>query len=29
MQFNMLIRDGTAIECDDDDNQGFKSRYRR
>lgn len=29
MQFNMLIRDGTAVECDDDDNRGFKSRYQR
>ena len=29
MQFNTLVRDGTAMECDDDGDCGFKSRYRR
>ena len=29
MQFNTLVRDGTAVECDDDGDCGFKSRYRR
>lgn len=29
MQFNTLVKDGSAIECDDDGNKGFKSRYRR
>jgi hypothetical protein len=28
LQFNQLIRDGVAIECADQDNQGFKPRYR-
>ncbi|MDD1677833.1 MAG: hypothetical protein LUO93_01445 [Methanomicrobiales archaeon] len=28
MMFNTLVRDGTAIECDDDANQGFRSLYR-
>ncbi len=27
MMFNTLIRDGSAIECDDDANQGFQRRY--
>ncbi|MBP1928412.1 hypothetical protein J2741_000959 [Methanolinea mesophila] len=26
LQFNTLVRDGFAIECDDDENKGFKSR---
>ncbi|HRT14625.1 MAG TPA: hypothetical protein P5536_00935 [Methanoregulaceae archaeon] len=29
MQFNSLIVSATAIECDDDQNSGFRSRYRR
>jgi hypothetical protein len=29
MQFNTLANSGTAIECDDDQNGGFRSRYRR
>ncbi len=28
MMFNTLIRDGSAIECDDDANEGFKSLYQ-
>lgn len=28
LQFNQLVRDGAAIECDDDGNNGFKPRYR-
>lgn len=28
LQFNQLIRDGTSIECADQENQGFKPRYR-
>jgi hypothetical protein len=28
MQFNSLVRDGNAIECDDDDNRGFRTRYQ-
>lgn len=28
MQFNALVRDATEIECDDDENRGFKSRYQ-
>jgi hypothetical protein len=27
MMFNTLIRDGTAIECDDDANEGFRKMY--
>jgi hypothetical protein len=27
MQFNALVRDATEIECDDDANRGFRSRY--
>jgi len=27
MMFNTLVRDGSAIECDDDANQGYRSRY--
>ncbi|MDD1708286.1 MAG: hypothetical protein LUQ33_03830 [Methanoregulaceae archaeon] len=29
MQFNSLVKDATAISCDDEGNSGFKSRYRR
>lgn len=29
VMFNTLVRDGTAIECADDENQGFRSMYRR
>jgi hypothetical protein len=28
LQFNQMIRDGNAIECADQENQGFKPRYR-
>ncbi|KUG20495.1 hypothetical protein ASZ90_009758 [hydrocarbon metagenome] len=28
MMFNSLIRDGAAIECDDDADQGFSHLYR-
>ena len=27
MMFNTLIRDGSAIECSDDANEGFRSLY--
>jgi len=27
MMFNTLVRDGTAIECDDDGNKGFAGLY--
>jgi hypothetical protein len=27
MMFNSLIRDGTAIECTDDANEGFRKLY--
>lgn len=27
MMFNTLIRDGSAIECGDDENRGFVTRY--
>ena len=27
MMFNTLIRDGSAIECEDDANEGFHTRY--
>ncbi|MDI6717998.1 MAG: hypothetical protein QMD46_00080 [Methanomicrobiales archaeon] len=27
MMFNTLIRDGSAIECNDDANEGFRSLY--
>jgi hypothetical protein len=26
MMFNTLVRDGSAVECDDDADQGFRSR---
>lgn len=29
MMFNTLVRDGSAIECDDDANEGFRSLYDR
>jgi len=28
LQFNLLVRDGDAIECDDDAGEGYQSRYR-
>lgn len=28
LQFNLLVRDGDAIECDDDAGSGYQSRYR-
>ncbi len=28
MQFNTLIRDGTDIACDDDENAGYTPRFR-
>jgi len=28
LMFNTLIRDGDAIECDDDAGEGFRSMYR-
>lgn len=27
LQFNLLVRDGDAIECDDDEGTGFATRY--
>lgn len=27
MMFNTLVRDGSAVECDDDANEGFRRRY--
>ncbi|WP_363318471.1 hypothetical protein [Methanoregula sp.] len=27
MMFNSLIRDGSAIECDDDANKGYQGLY--
>ena len=27
--FNTLVRDGEAVECDDDSNEGFASRFQR
>jgi hypothetical protein len=27
MMFNTLVRDGTALECDDDENTGFVGLY--
>ena len=27
LMFNALVRDGTAIECDDDNNEGFQKLY--
>ncbi|MGB7787403.1 hypothetical protein [Methanoregula sp.] len=27
MMFNTLVRDGTAIECDDDGNRGYEGLY--
>jgi hypothetical protein len=29
MQFNSLASDAQAIACDDDENTGFRSRFRR
>ncbi|MDK2916890.1 MAG: hypothetical protein PWR25_1447 [Euryarchaeota archaeon] len=29
MMFNSLVRDGTAIECEDDAGEGFRSMYGR
>lgn len=29
IMFNTLVRDGEAIECDDDGNEGFRSLYTR
>jgi hypothetical protein len=28
MHYNTLIRDASAIECDDDANEGYRTRYR-
>ncbi len=28
MQFNSLVRDGTAISCDDDSENGYTPRYK-
>ncbi|NYT06265.1 MAG: hypothetical protein GKC04_07885 [Methanomicrobiales archaeon] len=28
IMYNTLIRDGSAVECDDDGNEGFHSFYR-
>ncbi|HUT37869.1 MAG TPA: hypothetical protein VMW77_01040 [Methanoregula sp.] len=27
MMFNTLIRDGSSLDCDDDENQGFQRMY--
>ncbi len=27
MMFNTLVRDGSAVECGDDGNEGFRRRY--
>jgi hypothetical protein len=27
MMFNALIRDGLSLDCDDDENQGFRGLY--
>jgi hypothetical protein len=27
MMFNTLVRDGSAVECDDDKNEGFQKLY--
>lgn len=27
MMFNSLVREGTAVECDDDANEGFRRRF--
>jgi hypothetical protein len=27
MMFNTLIRDGSSLDCDDDENQGFSGLY--
>jgi hypothetical protein len=27
MMFNTLVRDGAAVECDDDGNRGFERRF--
>ncbi|HNQ34424.1 MAG TPA: hypothetical protein PLG95_02670 [Methanoculleus sp.] len=29
IMFNTLVRDGSAIECEDDKGEGFSSMYRR
>lgn len=29
MMFNSLVRDGSALECDDDTNEGFRSLFDR
>ncbi|MBP7300160.1 MAG: hypothetical protein KA967_07195 [Methanoculleus sp.] len=29
IMFNTLVRDGSAIECEDDKGEGFRSMYRR
>jgi hypothetical protein len=29
MQFNSLVNSGMAVACDDENNTGFISRYRR
>jgi len=29
IMFNTLVRDGNAIECEDDAGEGFHSMYRR
>lgn len=28
IMYNTLIRDGNAIECDDDENEGFRTMYQ-
>jgi hypothetical protein len=28
LQFNTLVRDGSAVNCNDDQNNGYASRYR-
>ena len=27
MMFNTLVRDGSSLDCDDDENQGFRRMY--
>jgi hypothetical protein len=27
MMFNTLVRDGSSLDCDDDENQGFRGLY--
>ncbi len=29
IMYNTLVRDGSAIECEDDKGEGFSSMYRR